>query len=347
MHTSPAEGPTDGMPFDVRPYTDEDESGVGETLQAAFGRWPGDIDVSDPVAYFRWKHLESPHGRSLMLVAEADSRVIGFVGWMPCVFTVGGRQVHALRGVDLAVRPEFRGQRVAAALATAGAQHFPPETSFSLSNPNAMSKGTVLRQGRRPVGRFPTFVRLRRPIRTVRGRRSPQGDGRPPPSVDAETTATALADTAAVASLLAQVEQPEGRLTVAKDIDFLRWRYGALDHYRAIRAERGRELRGLSIFRVRRHGATWNTRICELFVAGHDRGIARRLLRATVRAARVDYATCHFPPGSVQRRAAIQSGFIQSRYGETVLAFKFDPSLTPDPTQPGAWALTLGDLDLL
>ncbi len=44
----------------IRPYRLEDESHVVDTLQAAFGTWPGDIVVGDPAAYLRWKHLQSP-----------------------------------------------------------------------------------------------------------------------------------------------------------------------------------------------------------------------------------------------------------------------------------------------
>lgn len=334
------------MSVETRLYRDEDEDGVGETLQAAFGRWPGDVDIRDPGAYFRWKHLENPLGRSLMIVAEADSAVIGFVGWMPCVFTVGDRQVRALRGVDLSVRPAYRGQGVAAAITNAGTRNIPPGTSFTLSNPNAMSKRGVLRLGRRTVGRFPVFVRVRKPLHTVFGRRSSRPESAQP-VLDAETAASALADDDAVSALLSQLERPAGRLTAVKDLELLRWRYGAFGLYHAIRMERDGMLQGLSIFRVRRHGATWNTRICELLVAGRDRAVARRLLRQTVRAAGVDYATCHFPPGSVQRQAALQSGFVRSRHGETILSYMLDPAMSPDPTDLDSWALTLGDLDLV
>jgi hypothetical protein len=168
-----------------------------------------------------------------------------------------------------------------------------------------------------------------------------------PPPVDAEDAGTALADGDTVAALLDQVERPSDRLVVAKDVAYVRWRYGSLGLYRAIRVERDGALRGVCIFRVRRHGTTWNTRICELLVAGRDGGTARLLLRETIRAADVDYVTCRFPAGSVQRQAAVRCGFAPSRHGETIMGYKLDPGMRPDPTEIASWAPTLGDLDLL
>ena len=93
---------------------------------------------------------------------------------------------------------------------------------------------------------------------------------------------------------------------------------------------------------------TWNIRICELLVADHDRRVARRLLRRVLGVAAVDYVTCHFPPHSVERSAAVRCGFIRFGYGEEVLLVcPLDPTVTPDPTLFASWALALGDVELL
>jgi GNAT superfamily N-acetyltransferase len=332
---------------EVRLYTDADEVGVGEALQAAFGRWPGDVEVDDPRAYFRWKHLESPLGRSLMIVAEADGGVVGFCGWIPNVFTVGGRELRALRGVDLSVRPGYQGRGIAAAIVEAGTRHVPPGTSFTLSNPNEVSRGGVLRLGRRPVGRFPTFVRFRKPLRAILGRGTSAGATASPPVVEAEEAATVLGDVSAVSALLARISRPADRLASLKTAELLRWRYGSLGLYHAVRLERDGVLAGIAVLRLRRSGPSWNTRICEVLVADGDAETARRLVRGAVRAADVVYATCHFPPGSVQRRAATRCGFVRSRHGERIVSFKLDPEVTPDPVDHRSWALSLGDLDIV
>src|SRR5271167_51058 len=80
--------------------------------------------------------------------------------------------------------------------------------------------------------------------------------------VEAETAAEILRDGAAASPLLGQMQQPSDRLVTVKDIDYLRWRYGHFEEYRAVRAA-GRE-GGTAIFRPRRRGPFWVLDVCEL-----------------------------------------------------------------------------------
>jgi hypothetical protein len=297
------------------------------------------------VEFFRWKHFSSPLGRSLAFLAEVGGRAVGFAAWMPCALTVGARTVHALRGVDLGVHPDFRGRGVAAALTPAGAENAPPGTAFTMSTPNRVSRSGVLRQGRRSAGSFPLLVRLRRPLRGALGRRSPSP--RPRPAVDARPAGAALADDARLEELLAEVEQPRDRLSAVKDAAFLRWRYSLPGEYHALALERAGSLDGLAILRLVRHGSSWSTRVCELLVRGNDAGAARRLLRSAVGAADVDYLACSFARGTGPRRAAARSGFLPSPRSELLLVYPLAEGLRPDPTESRSWALTLGDLELL
>ncbi len=313
-------------------------------LDAAFGRWPADLDV-DAVEHFRWKHLSSPFGPSLAFLAEVGGLAVGFAAWMPCVFIVGQGLVRALRGVDLGVHPDFRGRGVAAALTPAGATNAPPGTAFTMSTPNLFSRSGVLRQDRRRAGDLPVLVKMRRPLRAVRRRRS--GTSAPRPTVEAPPAVEVLEDGERVAALLADVDRPGDRLSAVKDLDLLRWRYGALAGYHALPLERGADLVGIAIFRLVAHGASWSTRVCELLVRGDDLPTTRRLLRSAVKAADVEYATCHFAPRTVQRRAAALGGFLRSTHTELLLVYPIEGDLRPDPTDGRSWALTLGDLELL
>lgn len=336
--------------FEIRTYREADESAVVALLGAAFDGWPRDIAVADPGAFFRWKHLGSPFGRSLMLVAEQGSAIVGFAAWLPCRFSARGRSVDALRGVDLAVHPEQRGRGVAAALTQAGTDHASSRAAFTFSNPNDLSRRGVLRLGRREVGRFRILVRISRPLRTAVAFGSDSlattlADA--DPGVTAETAADVLRDAERVTRLLSRARVPSDRFVTARDVDYLRWRYGAIEDYRAVRAERRGALEGMAIFRVRRRGPLSETHICELLVADDDRQLARELIRGTLAAARTDYATCHFPAHSMQRGAVARCGFVRSWRVERVLAHPFDVTGLPDPTELTSWALSLGDLELL
>jgi GNAT superfamily N-acetyltransferase len=328
----------------VRRLRAGEEPAAVALLNAAFGRWPGDLDA-DPVQHFRWKHQASPLGPSLAFLAEIDGRAVGFAAWMPCALTVGTRAVSALRGVDLGVHPDFRGRGVAAALTPAGVRSAPPGTAFSMSTPNQLSRSGVLRQGRQRAGELPVLVRFRRPLRAVLRRRSHGSAARP--TVNAPRAAEVLEDGERVAALLADVDRPEGRLSYVKDVDLLRWRYGALSEYHALPLERGSDLLGIALFRLVRHGASWSTSVCELLVRGDDLWTTRRLLRHAVKAADVEYATCHFAPRTVQRRAAALGGFIRTRRAELLLVYPLVEGLQPDPADARSWSLTLGDLELL
>jgi hypothetical protein len=86
--------------------------------------------------------------------------------------------------------------------------------------------------------------------------------------------------------------------------------------------------------------------VVEVF-AGGDPRVARRLLRRVVAAAPVDHLTVHAPAGSPLARAAARTGFLPTRAGIRLVANPRRPDLRPDPTDLGAWALSLGDLEAL
>lgn len=336
--------------FEIRAYKPEDEPHVLELLQAAFGSWPGDVEGQDPGELFRWKHRESPFGPSILLVAEANGAVIGFQAWLRWRLRAAGRTFHGLRGVDLAVDPEHRRRGVYAALVREAVQHFPEETAFTLSNPNPRSRPAGIKSGLSEIGQFPLFLRVRNPVRlgmSLIDERWCADAREPSPDVEAEPAAEALLDGDAVRSLLAEAEEPEARLRTVKDLDYLRWRYGSLSLYRAIRVQRAGRLAGMAIFRVRRRGPRLVSTICELLVARGDRRLARQLLRQVVKASPANFLICHFPSRSTQRQVAVQCGFVHLPRGPVPTIRLLSTDMVPDPTRQASWALCLGDLDLL
>ena len=64
---------------------------------------------SRPAEFFRWKHLENPFGRSFMLVAEADGRIVGLRAFMRWEFVAGDGAFRAVRAVDTATHPDYPG----------------------------------------------------------------------------------------------------------------------------------------------------------------------------------------------------------------------------------------------
>jgi hypothetical protein len=326
----------------VRSFQPPDERGVIELLEVAFSPWLVDIDSVCATEFFHWKHLFSPFGPSVLLVVEADGELIGFAAYMPWRLQAGGQIVPTLRGVDFAVHPAHRRRGATTAILTAA--NSLPGAAFIWSNPNEAARRGGLKSGRKQIGTLPRFFRPCRPsaqtIRRVQSRsaRTPQRL-----TIEAEPAGEALRDERGVSQLLALSPASSERLSTVKDLDFLRWRYGRLAEYRAVRIDAPARCSGLAIFRPRRFSSLWVLDVCELLVEHGDRAGTRALLRRVNDTARADLISCSFP----SRRDAAVSGFLQARHGTTLVTRPLRAELTPDPTRPDSWSLSRGDIELM
>jgi GNAT superfamily N-acetyltransferase len=327
----------------VRPFVDEDLPRVLGLLDVSLGGGPAG---RRPPELFRWKHLDNPFGRSLLLVAEHDDRLIGLRAFLRWRLAAGDRVLAAVRAVDTATHPDFQGMGVFSRLTRAALDAMEGQVDLVFNTPNGKSGPGYLKLGWREVGRVPVAVRVRRPLRLLTSRRARPGGPAPAPPVTAGPAAAALEDTDAVAALLGREPTPGG-LATPRTVEYLRWRYGAapLLGYRAVTEERGGELAGLALFRVRPRGGLWESTVAEVLAAG-DPATARRLLRRVAGAAPVDHLTLHAPAGSPLARAARRCGYLPSPAGIRLVANPRTAGIDPDPTRLDAWALSLGDLEV-
>ena len=97
---------------EIRPYRDGDEPAVLELLRVSLGRGPAGDRTPE---LFRWKHVENPFGRSLMLVAaheDGERRIVSTHGpfdQLPVGGIDGHGFVSSYRGSGTGRRP--RGSR--------------------------------------------------------------------------------------------------------------------------------------------------------------------------------------------------------------------------------------------
>jgi ribosomal protein S18 acetylase RimI-like enzyme len=343
----------------VRPFAPEDLPAVLHLLDASLGGGPAG---RRPPEFFRWKHLESPFGPSFMLVAADGERLVGLRAFMRWRFNADGRTVEAARPVDTATHPDYQGMGIFTRLTRELLDAVAGEVDLVFNTPNAKSGPGYLKLGWHEVGRMPVAVRVRRPGRLageLAGRVAASAAGRELRPVDAGQGLPApvparavpvrrvLARDAEVQQLLAREPAGATGLRTPRDVAYLRWRYGAapLLGYHAVTVERDGQLAGLAVFRVRRRGGLWESTIAEV-LAGGDPGIARRLLRRVAAAAPVDHLTLHAPPGSGMAVVAHLSGFLPTPAGIRLVVNPLRKDLRPAPTGRGAWALTLGDLEV-
>jgi GNAT superfamily N-acetyltransferase len=342
-----------GREVSVRPFALEDLPAVLTLLEASLGGGPAG---RRPPEFFRWKHLESPFGPSFMLVAEHGGRLVGLRAFMRWRFDAGGRTVRAARPVDTATHPDVQGMGIFTRLTRELLDLVDDQVDLIFNTPNAKSGPGYLKLGWREVGRVPVEVRARRPLRLLgqlagsaggRGSGGAADAGHAPPPADAAPVADVLQRSGEVHRLLEQGAAAPAGLHTPRDLAYLRWRYGAapLLGYRAVVDEDGGRLTGLAIFRVRPRGRLWESTVAEVLDGG-DPAVARRLLRGVVAAAPVDHLTLHAPPGSRLAGASRRSGYLPSPAGIRLMVKPLDPGILPDPTQLGAWSLSLGDLEV-
>jgi GNAT superfamily N-acetyltransferase len=331
----------------IRRYREEDTPAIIELLAASLGGGPTgqrSLDV------FHWKHRVNPFGASLMLVAEDDGRIVGFRAFMRWRFTVGDREIAAVRAVDTATHPDHQRRGIFSMLTSAALEDLRHETDLVFNTPNEKSLPGYLKMGWHTVGEVPIRVRMRRPMRVARHRgslRSGMTTTGPPPMVRADLAAETLRDAEDISVLVRDADADPARIVTPRSVDYLRWRYGDAPFlgYHAIREVHRGKTTGIAIFRVRPRGALWETTLAELIVRRGDSATARRLLGAVTRAARVDHVTCSFATDTAAGRAARRTTW-RAPLGMILVAKPLRNIPPPAPEVLGSWSLSLGDLEV-
>ena len=84
----------------------------------------------------------------------------------------------------------------------------------------------------------------------------------------------------------------------------------------------------------------------EMLLRTPTRRAGVRLLKSLLRASGSDYLVAHFAPGTIERRALVRAGFMRAPgRGYTFVARPLNQA-PEDPTLPGSWDLTLGELEI-
>jgi len=113
-------------------------------------------------ALFRWKHETNPFGRSLIMVATHEGRIVAVRPFMRWRFRRGDSTRTAARAVDTATHPDARGQGLFRTLTETGLDVLRDESvGFIFNTPNDQSRPGYLKMGWREVGQVPVGFRLR------------------------------------------------------------------------------------------------------------------------------------------------------------------------------------------
>jgi hypothetical protein len=334
----------------IRALCDDDEPAVLALLETALAGGPTGARTSD---FLTWKHFANPFGRSIGLVAEEAGRLAGVRLVMRWQFQLGDRIVTAGRMVDTATHPDYRGRGIFRDLTLAAIDIARDDTALLFNTPNSSSKPGYLKMGWQEVGTIATSVRPVRLGRMLVGGRAAmrrhEAADRPLPMPDLPSVSDALThERSAVDALLAGRHRDPSRLQTRGGLDYLRWRYAGVPglDYRAVPVHRSGRLVGLGIGRLRRRGGLTEFTLSEVIHASADRAAAIAILRGAARCSGADHVATHVAAGTPTSQALLPGGYLTTRrVGLTLTTRPLGP-LPLDVTDPGCWALTLGDVEV-
>lgn len=339
----------------VRPARPEDRPALLDLLALCLGEG----SVPRTAELWSWKHLESPFGPSPILVAEAEGRPVGLRAFLRWRWRSGGREVPAVRAVDTATHPDWRGRGVFSTLTRSLLEEVAAEgAAFVFNTPNRVSGRGYRKLGWRTVGRAPALVRALRPLGTALRLARPEGGGpgsrrgEAPDLSGFPTAATFLASPFAGELIEALVEdRRDPRYRTALDLRYLQWRYGSppgLD-YRALWSEEPGDPAAV-IFRGRARGRLREVLVTELLAPAGEPGEQRskKLLQRLATGAGADYLVAVASPRTGERRALLRGGLLPAPgVGPRIVVRRLATARgLPDPGEPSAWRWSAGALEL-
>jgi GNAT superfamily N-acetyltransferase len=331
-------------PASVRAATAEDLSAILRLIATSYDRQ----DDLARLHYWQWKHEANPFGPSPCLVAEAGPTLVGVRVFLRWTWRSGDRDIQAVRAVDTATHPEWRGQGIFSRLTMRLVEEMQQGgVSFVYNTPNDKSMPGYLKMGWSSVTRIPLWVR---PLGLPGALRMALSGGAPTaPLISSLEPIDAVLRDPRLPAFLSDVAPVDDRYHTARTLAYLRWRYRDIPGhtYRAAFDMSG-DAGALLIARGRTRGRLREVTISELLVTPSERGIqlARNLLSNLARSADADYIAACSAAGTAERRALGRARFVPApRVGPHFTARRLAPE-GPDPLQWSSWRCSIGDLEI-
>jgi len=339
----------------IRPASPADGSRILDLVRLGLGE--GSIPRS--AEYWAWKHHLNPFGDSPMLIAEASGELVGLRVFMRWEWEHRGSIHRAVRAVDTATHPAWRGRGIFSHLTLALAERMRAEgASFVFNTPNALSRPGYLKMGWKVIGRADPWILPLRPLAILRSltrRQTRVLDANPLPDPEDEglPAAASLASLGGLPLFLRRIRArlaAEG-LATPRTPEYLDWRYSAVPGFSyGSLAELDGDDGAVLIFRYREWKGLRELRLCELLHSGSVRSYraASGLIRRLRRTATADYLSVMAPRTRAERGLLVRNGFLPApRTGPVVTVRPLaTAALDCDPLLYGSWRASIGDLEL-
>ncbi len=311
----------------VRAYADEDLDDVLDLLRASLGE---SALLRRTTELFTWKHFENPFGRSILLVAEADDRIVGLRAFMRWTLrTADGAEFACVRAVDTATHPQYQRRGIFRSLTEAAVSEAKAQgVDMVFNTPNPKSGAGYLTMGWHAVGAIGV---LAAPCLGV-FRPGPDEDSVPDPS-------EVLRNPEPAEDLDVTDRTPRGLRTPRTD-EYLRWRFAGHPTAHYLRIDAGDTT---CVVRPNVRNGRRELVLSDVFGPHPSRAI-----RKTWRASRAAYMAGWFAQDTPERRAATRSGMIPvPRLTTLTLVARPLRRLPLDTTSLRSWDFASSDLELL
>jgi predicted N-acetyltransferase YhbS len=310
----------------IREATELDIPEILEVLKASLG----ETSSKKTEAVWRYKHLENPFGRSLVLVAVENDRIIGVRALMRWKWQLGKQVFSALRAVDTATHPEHQGKGVFKKL-TLKALEIAKEQSdhFIFNTPNTQSLPGYLKMGWEEVDKLKIQIIPVNPLNWLGNKQS---------KVYEINNNSSDAQLAGLISKYIKLKAEENKLFTLKSPQYLSWRYenNPLQKYE-VKADEDFYLAGY----IKEQNYFKELRITEhIFI--DDSGL-QKLNKEVKELAK------KFGARLITTSAGLNFGMgFSGNYGPvlTLRDVNLDTNLKQELLQLNNWSYTLGDLEL-
>ncbi|MDL5051593.1 GNAT family N-acetyltransferase [Oscillatoria amoena NRMC-F 0135] len=304
--------------MEIRPGTDNDISAIVELLRISLG----ETLMPKSEAFWRWKHIDNPFGKSPVLLAFEKEQLVGVRAFMRWEWRQGDTIYKAVRAVDTATHPDHLGKGIFKTLSLQLAdQCKKEEVHFIFNTPNAQSKPGYLKMGWQELGKLRVAVR---PVLNF-SKHHPEFNQRY--AWDQHTIDTLHSASPTTVS--------DTTFTTLRSPLFFQWRYGVnpnIRYFKAGKADDG----FIIVFRLKPYRFGTEFRIVDWFLSGHySPGRLRELLFRAMYESGANVIT--YSGGTLPFRS------ITVNIGPTITfrSLNYPKSLTFD-----LWKPTLGDMEV-
>lgn len=237
----------------------------------------GEVLTPKTETYFSWKHEQNPFGRSKVLLAIEDGKIVGLRAFMNWKWASADKEFAAIRAVDTATDPAFQGKGIFKKLTLQALDECKAEgVDMVFNTPNPISMQGYLKMGWRTIGRLPLKIGIASLL----------------PRTYSVESINAIYDEYLVASELSKLKKDWALaphptlLNTPLTYKYIDWRYGncPVARYGAI-IEPGQF--GF-IFRIKKLNRFTELRICDSWTENDSTGAqqAKKALKKLVRKAR-------------------------------------------------------------